>query len=73
MHFFPKIRHVFLITFTDRALVIIAEALLGPEGTLAFQIYLVSSEEGCFFELGQDWVNVGIEFLKLLNRSASSI
>ena len=51
---FPEIWDVFLVTFADGTLVIIAKALLGPEGTLTFQINLVSAKERCFFKLAED-------------------
>ena len=45
----PKVRHIFLLAFADRALAIVAEALLGPEGTLSFEIDFVCSEERSLF------------------------
>jgi len=41
----PEGRNVFVFTLTDRALVVVTESLLGPEGTLSFKVDLVGSEE----------------------------
>ena len=51
---FPEIWDVFLVAFTDGTLIIVAEALLGPEGAFALQIDLVRSEEWRLFQLAQN-------------------
>ena len=49
----PEVGDVFFVTFADGTLVIIAQALLGPEGTLSLQVYLVSAEKWCLLELAR--------------------
>ena len=70
---FPEIRDVFLVTLADGAFVIIAEALLGPEGTLAFEIDLVGAKEWRLLQLFEDGRNLEIQFLKLFNRGTGPI
>ena len=47
----PEVRDVFLVAFTDGALIVVAKALLGPEGALALQIDLVRSEKRRLLQL----------------------
>ena len=53
--------------------VIIAQALLGPEGTLTLQVYLVSAEKWRLLELRKDWQDLAVQLLKLFYRSASAV
>ena len=69
----PKLWHLLLIALAHGALVIVAEALLCPEGALSFQIDLVRSEKGCHLQLLQDGCDPLVQVLELLDRRASSI
>ena len=60
---FPERGDIFLITLTDSALVIVTEALLGPEGALSFEVDLVCAEEGCLLQLGKDGIYFAVELL----------
>ena len=52
---------------------VIAEALLRPEGALPLQVDLVGSEEGCQLQPLQNWRDSLIQVLELLNWCASSV
>ena len=50
----PELRHVFRVAFAHHALVVVAEPLLGPEGTFSFKVDFVRPEEGGGLELSEN-------------------
>jgi len=69
----PELRHFLLVAFTHSTLVVVAEALLGPEGALTLQIDLVSSEERCMLQSLHNGRDPMVQIFQLLYRCTGSI
>ena len=71
--YLPEQRNVFGVTLADGTLVIVAEPLLRPEGALTLQVDLVGPEERCPLEARQDWRDLGVQALQLLDGRARPV
>lgn len=68
----PKLRRLF-VALAHLTLIVVAKALLGPEGALSFQINLVCPEERRLLQPLQDGRNLRIKVLELLDWCACPI